>query len=63
MRFIAQLIGNGVGLWLATLLVGGIHMTPTATTGQTVLAFAVVALVLCAGFIPLLKAMPGPVRH
>ena len=46
MRFIARLIGNGVGLWLATLLVGGIHMTPTATTGQTVLAFAVVALVL-----------------
>lgn len=46
MGFLARLIGNGVGLWLATLLVGGISMVATNSTGQTVLAFAVVALVL-----------------
>lgn len=46
MGFLARLIGNGLGLWIATLLLGGLSMTSTTSTGQAVLAFAVVALVL-----------------
>ena len=47
----AYAIGGAVGTWGGWL--GSAHWQ----------ILAVVALVLCAGFIPLLKAMPGPVRH
>ena len=47
----AYTIGGAVGTWGGWL--GSAHWQ----------ILAVVALVLCAGFIPLLKAMPGPVRH
>jgi len=47
----AYAIGGAVGTWGGWL--GSAHWQ----------ILAVVALVLCAGFIPLLKAMPDPVRH
>lgn len=47
----AYAIGGAVGTWGGWL--GSAHWQMLAAA----------ALVLCAGFVPLLKAMPGPVRH
>ncbi|MPV38773.1 phage holin family protein [Georgenia subflava] len=45
MKFLVQLIVNGVAIWLCTLLVDGISLAPTSDTPMRLLELAVVAAV------------------
>ena len=58
-------IGGIVGSFVYMRLSARLGMRAVAAIGAavTALSLAAAALVLCAGFVPLLKAMPGPVRH
>lgn len=57
--------GGIVGSFVYMRLSARLGMRAVAAIGAaaTALSLAAAALVLCAGFVPLLKAMPGPVRH
>lgn len=46
MEFIARIIGNATGLWLATMILSGIRVTDGSTTQETVLIYLLVGLVL-----------------
>lgn len=58
-------VGGIVGSFVYMRLSARPGMRAVAAIGAaaTALSLAAAALVLCAGFVPLLKAMPGPVRH
>ena len=47
MRFFVRLVINAVALWLTTLIVSGVHVTPFGDGGivETVLTFLLVAFV------------------
>lgn len=45
MGFLVRLLGTALGLWLATVLVSGIALEDPGSTGERILAFAVIALV------------------
>lgn len=45
MRFLVRLLVNGAAIWLCTLVVDGISLAPTSSTGATLLELGVVALV------------------
>ncbi|MHB1065244.1 MAG: phage holin family protein [Georgenia sp.] len=45
MRFLVRFLVNGIAIWLSTLIVTGIALPASSTTGENVLGVAVVALV------------------
>lgn len=45
MGFLVRLVVNGIAIWLCTLIVSGIALPASSSTGEKVLGIAVVALV------------------
>jgi putative membrane protein len=45
MRFVVRLLGNMLGIWVASLLVSGIVIVSGTSTGETILVLGAIALV------------------
>lgn len=58
-RFLLNLIVNGFAIWVTTLIVAGVNVTPYAPGGtlETILTFALVALIFATMLIGLGRAI------